>query len=91
MFVRCGTRLGLAELIRGGITTVCDMNCYEMAVDEEMAAAGLRGLLGQALIDFPAPDAADHAAALDAITRFVERWQGHALITRRSPRMPPTP
>lgn len=80
-FVRCGTRLGVAELIRGGITTVCDMYYYEMAVAEELAAAGLRGLLGQALIDFPAPDAADHAAALDCIHRFVERWQGHHLIT----------
>ncbi|QPN57895.1 amidohydrolase [Synechococcus sp. CBW1107] len=80
-FVRCGTRLGLAELIRGGITTVCDMYYYEMAVAEEVAAAGLRGLLGQALIDFPAPDAADHATALNTIHRFVERWQGHALIT----------
>lgn len=80
-FVRCGTRLGLAELIRGGITTVCDMYYYEMAVAEEMAAAGLRGLLGQVLIDFPAPDAADHDTARDVIHRFVERWQGHALIT----------
>lgn len=80
-FVRCGTRLGLAELIRGGITTVCDMYYYEDAVAEEVAAAGLRGLLGQVLIDFPAPDAADHDVALDAINRFVVRWQGHPLIT----------
>ena len=80
-FVRCGTRLGVAELIRGGITTVCDMYYYEDAVAEEMAAAGLRGLLGQALIDFPSPDAPDHSAAMAAIQRFVERWQGHALIT----------
>jgi 5-methylthioadenosine/S-adenosylhomocysteine deaminase len=64
-FVRCGTRLGVAELIRGGITTVCDMYYYEMAVAEELAAAGLRGLLGQVLIDFPAPDAADHAGRQD--------------------------
>ncbi|QBE68998.1 S-adenosylhomocysteine deaminase --Methylthioadenosine deaminase [Synechococcus sp. WH 8101] len=80
-FVRCGTRLGLAELIRGGITTVCDMYYFENAVAEEMAAAGLRGLLGQALIDFPSPDANDYATALDVIHRFVERWRGHHLIT----------
>lgn len=79
-FVRCGSRLGAAELIRGGITTVCDMYYYEMAVAEVLAAAGLRGLLGQALIDFPAPDASDHDAAMACIERFVERWQGHALI-----------
>jgi 5-methylthioadenosine/S-adenosylhomocysteine deaminase len=80
-FVRCGTRLGGAELIRGGITTVCDMYYYEIAVAEELAAMGLRGLLGQALIDFPAPDAADHDAAMACIARFVDDWQGHPLIT----------
>lgn len=80
-FVRCGTRVGLVELIRGGITTVCDMYYYEDAIAEELAATGLRGLLGQVLIDFPAPDAADHIAAMHSVSRFVERWQGHRLIT----------
>ncbi|MEB3199476.1 MAG: amidohydrolase [Synechococcaceae cyanobacterium] len=80
-FVRCGSRLGVAELIRGGISTVCDMYYFESSVAEELAAAGLRGLLGQALIDFPAPDAADHAAAMACNARFLERWQGHPLIT----------
>lgn len=80
-FVRCGTRLGLAELIRGGVTTVCDMYYYENAVAEEMVVAGLRGVLGQVLIDFPAPDCADYNAAMDTLHRFVERWHGHPLIT----------
>lgn len=80
-FVRAGTRLALVELIRGGVTTVCDMYYYEQAVAEELAAAGLRGLLGQALIDFPAPDSSDHTAAMAAIQHFVNSWQGHDLIT----------
>ena len=80
-FVRAGTRLALAELIRGGVSTVCDMYYFEQAVAEEMASAGLRGLLGQALIDFPAPDNADHASAMACIERFVGDWQGHPLIT----------
>ncbi|MCX5948776.1 MAG: amidohydrolase [Cyanobacteria bacterium] len=80
-FVRAGTRLALAELIRGGVTTVCDMYYFEHAVAEEMAGAGLRGLLGQALIDFPAPDSADHNAAMACMERYVDSWQGHALIT----------
>jgi 5-methylthioadenosine/S-adenosylhomocysteine deaminase len=49
-FVRCGTRLGLAELIRGGITTVCDMYYFENAVAEEMAAAGLRGSMSSIVL-----------------------------------------
>jgi 5-methylthioadenosine/S-adenosylhomocysteine deaminase len=80
-FVRCGTRLALAELIRGGVTTVCDMYYYENIVAEEVSAVGLRGLLGQVLIDFPAPDAEDHAASIHNINCFVERWHDHPLIT----------
>jgi 5-methylthioadenosine/S-adenosylhomocysteine deaminase len=80
-FVRCGTRLALAELIRGGVSTVCDMYYYEQVVAEELAAAGLRGLLGEALIDLPSPDCPDHASAMACIERFVGAWQGHPLIT----------
>ncbi len=34
-FVRVGTRLGLAEMIRGGTTTYCDMYYFEDAVADE--------------------------------------------------------
>ena len=34
-FVRAGTRLGLAEMIRGGTTTYCDMYYYEDAIADE--------------------------------------------------------
>ena len=34
-FVRAGTRLGLAEMIRGGTTTYCDMYYFEDAVADE--------------------------------------------------------
>ena len=34
-FVRAGTRLGLAEMIRGGTTTYCDMYYFEDAIAEE--------------------------------------------------------
>ena len=34
-FVRAGTRLGLAEMIRGGTTTYCDMYYFEDAIADE--------------------------------------------------------
>ncbi|MCV6021501.1 amidohydrolase family protein, partial [Escherichia coli] len=55
-FVRVGTRLGLAEMIRGGTTTYCDMYYFEDAIAEETKKAGVRGVLGETVIDFPAPD-----------------------------------
>ncbi|HVQ37520.1 MAG TPA: amidohydrolase family protein, partial [Pyrinomonadaceae bacterium] len=42
-FVRAGTRLGLAEMIRGGTTTYCDMYSFEDAIADETARAGVRG------------------------------------------------
>ena len=55
-FVRWGTRLAAAEQIRGGVTTFADMYYFEDAVAEETKAAGMRGVLGETFIDFPAPD-----------------------------------
>jgi 5-methylthioadenosine/S-adenosylhomocysteine deaminase len=80
-FVRAGTRLGLAEMIRGGTTTYCDMYYFEDAVAEETARAGVRAVLGETVIDFPVPDNKTWAEAIDYTTRFVARWKGHPLIT----------
>src|SRR5262244_2918012 len=49
--VRWGTRLGAAELIRSGVTTCCDMYFYESSVAEAVREAGLRAILGQAVIE----------------------------------------
>lgn len=79
-FVRAGTRLGLAELIRGGTTTYCDMYYFEDAIADETAKAGVRGVLGETLIDFPAPDNKTWSTATAYSERFVKKWQGHSLI-----------
>src|SRR5262249_42136245 len=48
---------------------------------EETAKAGLRGVLSQVLIDFPAPDNKTWPEAMAAAGKFLVRWKGHALIT----------
>jgi len=55
-YVRWGSRLALAEMIRSGTTTFADMYYFEDAEAEETKAAGLRGVLGETWIDFPVPD-----------------------------------
>lgn len=80
-FVRAGTRLGLAEMIRGGTTTYCDMYYFEDAIADETAKAGVRGVLGQTVIDFPVPDAKTFADGLAVTEKFIKKWQGNALIT----------
>src|SRR5690242_9183039 len=79
-FVRWGTRLAAAEQIRSGVTTFADMYYFEDAIAEETEAAGMRGVLGETFIDFPAPDNKSEAEMLAYTERFLKRWQGNALI-----------
>jgi len=79
-FVRWGTRLAAAEQIRSGITTFADMYYFEDAIAEETKAAGMRGVLGETFIDFPAPDNKTNAAMLEYTEKFLKRWQGDPLI-----------
>jgi 5-methylthioadenosine/S-adenosylhomocysteine deaminase len=79
-FVRWGTRLAAAEQIRSGITTFADMYYFEDAVAEETKAAGMRGVLGETFIDFPAPDNKTNAAMLEYTEKFLKRWQNDPLI-----------
>jgi 5-methylthioadenosine/S-adenosylhomocysteine deaminase len=79
-FVRAGTRLGLAEFIRGGTTAFCDMYYFEDAIADETAKAGVRAVLGETLIDFPAPDNKTFDEALVYTEKFVKKWQGNSLV-----------
>jgi len=79
-FVRVGTRLGLAEMIRGGTTTYCDMYYFEDAIAEETSKAGVRGVLGETVIDFPVADNKTNAEAMTYVEKFVSRWKGSDLI-----------
>jgi 5-methylthioadenosine/S-adenosylhomocysteine deaminase len=79
-FVRWGTRLAAAEQIRAGVTTFADMYYFEDAIAEETKAAGMRGVLGETFIDFPAPDNKSEAEMLAYTDRFLRRWQGDPLI-----------
>src|SRR5262245_36984793 len=79
-FVRVGTRLACLEMLRGGTTTMVDLYYYEDAVAEEIDRCGMRGVLGQTVIGFPAPDFASVEETLAAARRFAERWRGHPRV-----------
>jgi 5-methylthioadenosine/S-adenosylhomocysteine deaminase len=79
-FVRVGTRLGLAEMIRGGTTTYCDMYYFEDAIADETFKAGMRGVLGETVIDFPVADNKTNEQAMAYAEKFVSQWKGNALI-----------
>jgi 5-methylthioadenosine/S-adenosylhomocysteine deaminase len=79
-FVRAGTRLGLAEMIRGGTTTYCDMYYFEDAIADETKKAGMRGVLGETVIDFPVADNKTWDQAMAYTDRYLSKWKNDALI-----------
>ena len=80
-FVRAGTRLACLEMLAGGTTTFVDMYYYEDAIAEEAERCGMRAVVGETLIDFPAPDHATWDEAAAYTRSFVTRWKDHPRIT----------
>ena len=80
-FVEWGTRLSMVEMIRGGITTYADMYYFEDAVARVTKEAGMRGILGETIVDFPAPDHRTPAEAFEYTQRFIDKWKNDPLIT----------
>jgi 5-methylthioadenosine/S-adenosylhomocysteine deaminase len=79
-FVRLGTSLACAELIRSGVTSFADMYYYEEHVARATASAGLRAVCSQTVLKFPAPDAKYFEESLAESRDFIQRWKGHELI-----------
>jgi len=79
-FVRWGTRLGLLEMALSGTTTFADMYYFEETVAEETKNAGMRGMLGQTVIGFPAPDYKTPEAALAGAEKFIQAYANDPLI-----------
>ena len=80
-FVRVGTRLAALEMIESGTTTFADMYYFEEEVARVTKAAGLRGVLGQTVIEFPVADAKTPADALKRAEAFAKEFANDDLIT----------
>src|SRR6187402_2587043 len=74
-FVRAGTRLAALEMIQSGTTTFADMYYFEEEIAKETKAAGLRGVLGQTVIQFPVADARTPAEALTRAEKFIQAFK----------------
>jgi 5-methylthioadenosine/S-adenosylhomocysteine deaminase len=68
-------------MIKGGTTTYCDMYYFEDAIADETKKAGMRGVLGETILDFPAPDNKTWADGIAYTERFIRKWQNDPLIT----------
>jgi 5-methylthioadenosine/S-adenosylhomocysteine deaminase len=79
-FVRWGTRLALLEMALSGTTTYTDMYYFEDTVAEVTKQAGMRGMLGQTVIGFPAPDFKTPQASLAATEKLFQAYANDPLI-----------
>ena len=77
-----GAGLAAAELLLAGVTTVCDAYFCAEGMAKAYARAGLRAVVAQGVIDFPAPGVPDPARNLAVAREFVTSWRGRSpLVT----------
>ncbi len=79
-FVADGTRLALAEMLRGGITCFNDMYFFPDVVGEIADQVGIRATLGLILIDLPTIWAKDAEEYLNKGKEVHKTFQNHPLI-----------
>ncbi|MCU1382026.1 MAG: mtaD 1 [Acidobacteria bacterium] len=78
--VRVGTRLAAVEMIESGTTTFVDMYYFEEEIAKAAFEAGLRGVLGETIIQFPVADAKTPAEGLARAERFIKEYKDNGLI-----------
>src|SRR2546428_9635145 len=79
-FVRIGTRLAALEMIESGTTTYADMYYFEEEIAKATREAGLRGVLGQTIIQFPVADAKTPAEGLVRAEAFIKAFKDDGVI-----------
>jgi 5-methylthioadenosine/S-adenosylhomocysteine deaminase len=75
-----GSTLACAEMIKSGTTTFSDMYIFEDQTAQAAKNAGMRGLLGEVLFDFPSPCVKSPAEGLAYTERLIRRWADDPLI-----------
>ena len=79
-FVRLGTQLACAEMIKSGVTTFADMYYFEEDIAKTTAEIGMRALCAQSILKFPTPDAQFYEQSLEMSRDYISRWKNHDLI-----------
>jgi 5-methylthioadenosine/S-adenosylhomocysteine deaminase len=74
--VYTGTLLSCAEMLLSGTTTFCDGYFFEDSVAEAVEKSGMRAVLGQGIIDLPAPGVPEPDKNVTEALRFIDKWQG---------------
>jgi len=80
-FVRDGTLLACAEMLRSGITCFNDMYFYPEAAAEAALSIGIRAVLGMVIVEFPTAYANDADDYLSKGLAVRDRMRGEPLVS----------
>lgn len=78
--IRIATRLAFVEMIKSGTTCFNDMYFFEDIIAEEAKQAGIRGVVGESLIDFPTPSFHNVGEGLALCEKLIRKWQGDSIV-----------
>jgi len=76
-----GGLYGMIEMVEGGVTTMADMYYFEDEVARAAQKIGMRGILGETVINIPAPDAKEPYGGLAYAQKFIHDFQSDSLVT----------
>lgn len=79
-FVEIGAALAAVEMIKSGTTCFSDMYFFQAAAAPVYKRIGIRAILGEAVLDFATPDAADADATNRLTEELFAQWGGDDLI-----------
>lgn len=76
-----GTQLSIAEMIKSGTTTFCDMYLFAGDVARAAEDAGMRAYIGEVIYDFPSPSYGTLENGYACTRELCARYRNHPLIT----------
>jgi 5-methylthioadenosine/S-adenosylhomocysteine deaminase len=76
-----GSLLSIAEMIKSGTTSFCDMYLFAGDVARAAAECGIRAWVGEVLYDFPSPNYGALENGFAYTRELFDRYRNHSLIT----------
>jgi 5-methylthioadenosine/S-adenosylhomocysteine deaminase len=75
------TQLSLAEMIKSGTTSFCDMYLFSKEVARATEESGMRAWIGEVLYDFPSPCYGELENGFSYVEELFAQYKSHPLIS----------
>lgn len=79
-FIKKSLPLAIYEMLSSGITTFVDMYFFQDTAAQIVENAGIRGVLGEGLIDFKTPAFDNPEDTLNFTESFIKEYKGNSLV-----------